>query len=112
MAFLNIFATRPERSVSVAPCAAVFAKVGAGPGGTGLPPGGRGPRKTGAGATCFLLASVVLGLARSLHRRGLIGAWGLSLALTLAERLSARGIAKWRTAQRPMAANDRNEVDV
>jgi hypothetical protein len=42
----------------------------------------------------------VLGAARWLHRRRLIGAGGFRIALNLAERLSARGIAKWRAARR------------
>jgi hypothetical protein len=52
------------------------------------------------------MASGVLGAARWLHRRGLVGAKGFRVALTLAERFSARGIAKWRAARRSDAAND------
>ena len=110
MAYLNIlvapFAAVPGSSRATRSSAC---KAPVGSGGARFPSGGKGPRRTGAGGTHFLLASAVLGLAQGLHRRGLIGAWGFRLALTLAERLSARGIAKWRAARHPRLANDQDE---
>jgi hypothetical protein len=82
MIYLNTFSERFERSVLA------------------RRPGDQGPRKVDAGGTEFLMASSVLGAARWLHRRRLIGAGGFRIALNLAERLSARGIAKWRAARR------------
>ena len=82
MAYLNTFPARSERSI--------FARRPARPGGGRLPTDRKGSRKANAGGTEFLMASAVLGAARWLHRRGLIGVHGFRIALTLAERLSAR----------------------
>ena len=92
MAYLNTFPARSER--------VILDRRPARPGGARLPNDGKRRRKTGAGGTEFVTASAVLGAARWLHRRGLIGVRGFRVALTLAERLSARGIAKWRAARR------------
>ncbi|HSZ52173.1 MAG TPA: hypothetical protein VK801_11420 [Caulobacteraceae bacterium] len=105
MAYLNTFPERSERSIFAHRpdrSASGPAKPGAGR----LRKDGRGSRRTDAGGTEFLMASGVLGAARWLHRRGLVGAKGFRVALTLAERFSARGIAKWRAARRSDAAND------
>jgi hypothetical protein len=99
MAYLNTFPERSERSVLA--CRPGHRAFGSAvPGGGRLPHDGKGPRKADAGGTEFLMASAVLGAARWLHRRRLVGAHGFRIALTLAERLSARGIAKWRAARR------------
>ena len=105
MAHLNTFAARSERSFPAASRAADRHPLANGPAKRGEVRG-KGPRKAGAGGTEFLLASAVLGVARGLHRRGLIGTRGFRVALTLAEHLSARGIAKWRAARRFAATKD------
>jgi hypothetical protein len=97
MAYLNTF---PERSIFARRPADRRASAPAKPGGGRLRKDGRVSRKTDAGGTDFLMASGVLGVARWLHRRGLIGVHGFRVALTLAERFSAKGIAKWRAARR------------
>lgn len=92
MAFLNTFSTR---SADRRPLAHGCIQ----PGGGRRPGGGKVRRRAGEGGIEFLLASAVLGFGRGLHRRGLMGAQGFGVALALAERLSARGIAKWRAAR-------------
>ncbi|HEY2049342.1 MAG TPA: hypothetical protein VGH03_08365 [Caulobacteraceae bacterium] len=99
MACLNTFPARCERSILALRPVDRGAFGPAKPGGGRFPNDGKGSRKTGAGGNEFLMASAVLGAARWLHRRGLIGVHGFRVALTLAERLSAQGIAKWRAAR-------------
>ena len=106
MAYLNIFAERSERSNLALRPADGRASGPAKPGGGRLRKDGKGSRRSEAGGTYFLMASGVLGVARWLHRRGLIGAQGFRVALILAERFSTRGIAKWRSARRSAAPKD------
>ncbi|HEY1930113.1 MAG TPA: hypothetical protein VGG92_21795 [Caulobacteraceae bacterium] len=105
MAYLNTFSERSQRS-TFAHGPDRSASGPARPGGGRLRKDGRGSRKTDAGQTDFLMASGVLGVARWLHLHGLIGARGFRVALTLAERFSARGISKWRAARRSAAPRD------
>jgi hypothetical protein len=100
MAYLHTFSGRVERSVLVRRPANRRAFGPAKPGGGRFPSDGMGRRKARAGGTEFLMVSAVLGAAQWLRRCGLIDAGGFRISLTLAERLSARGIAKWRAARR------------